>query len=190
MPWKHSCHYQTWTVAFKIRIFLILRDVHHPILIWCNILDSILLVFYTHVGALALALSAVPWLPQSPAQCACCLSSYPENKLHWSWACLLLNPANTFSWGFAAPLEPSLWYLYLGPVSLPGMITLISVLLLTAEIFSPSQPNFSHLSPKEALSELMGLGNSTKRKSKLFFSSGMIAKIQLGAMDHLSITQE
>lgn len=174
MPWKHSCHCQTCTVTFKVSIFHILHYVHQPILIWCNILDSILLVFYTHVGVLVLAVSAVPWLPQSPTHMLCCLSSYPDNKLHQSWPCLLLNPANTCFGGLQHPLNQACsWCLYLGPVSLPGMIILISVLLLTAEIFSPSQPSFSHSGLKLAWAD--GPGPFTLPQSKRANFSAVLA---------------
>lgn len=95
----------------------------------------------------------------------CCISSYPDNKLHQSWLCLILNPANAFYWEFTAPLEPSLLMVsvFRNCVSArheyPDLL-----LLLTAEIFSPSQPSFSHLGLKVTLPELMGLGNSTKKE--------------------------
>ena len=116
----------------------------------------------------------------------CCLSCPPENKLHQSWPCPLPNPANTFRWGFAAPLVMSVSRTCPSPRhDYSGLCATSN----SAEIFSPSQPSFSHFRLKGASPELMGLGNSTKRKSSLFCSSGMVAQVQLVAMVQLTIAQ-
>lgn len=99
----------------------------------------------------------------------CCLSHPPENKLHQSWPSTLLNPANSFQWGFAAPLEPSLLMMSVSRTcpsprhDYPGLCPTSN----SAEIFPASQPSFSHFGLKVASPALMGLGNSAKRKSSL-----------------------
>jgi len=97
----------------------------------------------------------------------CCLSCAPENKLHQIWPWPLPNPANTFQWGFAAPLKPSLLLMSVSRTFPSPRCDYPNVCGTSnsVEIFSPSQSTFSHFRFKVASPELVVLVSSMNRKA-------------------------